>query len=341
MDQIEIKEINDLETWENFLSQNSDASFLQSWYWGEFHQLLNNKIKRIGFYKKSKLVGIMLSIEEKAKRAKFLTVPGGPIIEWENEDTVTAFINEIKKQAKENRCVFVRVRPQLRSDDFSKNIFKKNKFTDAPLHLHAELTSRLNIDKPEDEILANMRRSTRYEIKKAINEKIKVEVSSNPKLLKQFYDLQIETSKRQGFVPFSYNFLKEQFDVFAKNNLALLYTSRLDNKILAQAFVIFYGNEAVYHYGASTEEGRKHPGSYLIQWEAIKEAKKRGKKIYNFWGVAPENERQHRFSGLSIFKRGFGGDDYQYLHAQDLAINSLRYLAVKIFEETRKKMRRL
>ena len=44
-------------------------------------------------------------------------------------------------------------------------------------------------------------------------------------------------------------------------------------KLLAQAFIILYGNEAVYHYGASTDEGRNHPGAYLIQWEAVKEAK--------------------------------------------------------------------
>jgi len=49
----------------------------------------------------------------------------------------------------------------------------------------------------------------------------------------------------------------------------------------------FLRSEAAYHYGASTEEGRKYPGAYLIQWEAIKEAKKKEHKRYNFWGVPP------------------------------------------------------
>jgi lipid II:glycine glycyltransferase (peptidoglycan interpeptide bridge formation enzyme) len=108
---------------------------------------------------------------------------------------------------------------------------------------------------------------------------------------------------------------------------------------LAQAFVIFYGKEAVYHYGASTDEGRHYPGAYLIQWEAIKEAKKRGMTRYNFWGVAPENNANHRFSGLSLFKRGFGGEDFEYLHAQDLIINYPRYLVNYLVEFLRKKFR--
>ena len=106
------------------------------------------------------------------------------------------------------------------------------------------------------------------------------------------------------------------------------------------AFIIFYGQEAVYHYGASTDEGRKYPGAYLIQWEAIREAKKRGMKAYNFWGVAPESEKDHRFSGLSLFKRGFGGSDVKYLQAQDLVIDKNRYLINFWIEKVRRKLRR-
>ena len=111
--------------------------------------------------------------------------------------------------------------------------------------------------------------------------------------------------------------------------------------MLAQAFIIFYGNEAAYHYGVSTQEGREYPGAYLIQWEAVKEAKKRGLKIYNFWGVAPADNPAHRFYRISIFKRGFSGIDVQYLHAQDLIINRPKYLLNYAVETFRKKVRSL
>lgn len=339
MDQIIIKNITDKKTWEDFVLGKKEANFLQSWYWGKFHEALENTIIRTSFYEGKKLSGAMLLVVENAKRGRYLTIPGGPIIDWQNTNLVNAFIKETKRIAKEKNCVFVRVRPQLESSGFYKNLFRKHGFINAPMHLHAELTSQLDITKDEQALLSQMRKTTRYEIKKAISQKIKITASTDPSLIKKFYELQIETAKRQKFIPFSYKFLYEQFKVFAQNGNALLYKAEFENKLLAQAFVIFYGKEAVYHYGASTDEGRRHPGAYLIQWEGILEAKKRAMSRYNFWGVAPIDKSDHRFAGLSLFKRGFGGQDFQYLPAQDLIINYPRYIINYIFESIRKKVR--
>lgn len=339
MAQITLRNIESEKQWEDFLEKHPEANFLQSWYWGEFHEALGHQIHRTGFYKDSKLVGLMLSAVEDAKRGRYLTVPAGPIIDWEDSEQVKAFVEEIKRIAKSDGCVFVRVRPQLESSEYSKGVFAKHGFTSAPMHLHAELTSQLDITKSEEELLANMRKNTRYEIKKALNLGINVTTTTDSAALKDFYDLQVETSKRQNFVPFSYKFLEEQFKVFSKIGKVLLYTAKFEGKILAQAFIIFYGQEAAYHYGASTEEGRKYPGAYLIQWEAIKEAKKRGMTRYNFWGVAPEDQKDHRFYGVSIFKRGFGGQDVDYLHAQDLVVDRLKYMINYTVESVRKKVR--
>lgn len=341
MDEVSVKEIVDKEIWENFLFPFPNASFLQSFYWGEFNSAIGNKVVRLGFYKDNKLIGVMLSIIEDAKRGRYLTIPAGPAINWKNLELVSAFVETAKKIAKENNCVFIRVRPQLFSDDFSKNLFKKSGFKNAPMHLHAELTNQLDLTKSENELLAQMRKTTRYEIKKAINQKITVTSSKDINMLKGFYELQLETAKRQGFVPFPYNYLYEQFKVFAGEEKALIFSAYFEKKLLAQAIIIFYGEEAVYHYGVSTEDGRNYPGAYLIQWEAIKEARKRGMKRYNFWGVAPLDNISHRFYKISIFKRGFGGQDIQYLHAQDLIINYPKYLLSFSVESLRKKVRNL
>jgi len=341
MAQITIREINKKVEWEDFLKFHPESNFLQSWNWGEFHKSLKRYIFRTGFYKNNKLIGLMLSVIEPAKRARYLIVPGGPIIDWNDKEIITGFVEQIKTIAKNSKCVFVRVRPQLISNDFSKKLFKTYGFINAPIHLHAELTSQLDLTKSEDEILSNMRKTTRYEIRKATSLGIKILTSDDLSNIEDFYKLQISTAKRQGFVPFSYSYLFEQFKVFSENNEALLYSSKFENKLLAQAMIIFYGKEAVYHYGASTQEGRSYPGAYLIQWETIKEAKTRGMKRYNFWGVAPEDKKDHRFYGVSVFKRGFGGQDVEYLHAQDLVIDQPRYIINWLVEETRKKIRRI
>ena len=275
MANITVNYIKNEKDWENFLNLHSEANFLQSWNWGKFHESLGKKVYRSGFYREGNLTGLMLSIVENAKRGRYLTVPAGPIIDWRDPDQVTAYISEIQRIAKIENCAFVRVRPQLQSNEFSKTLFKTHGFINAPMHLHAELTSQLDITLTEEELMANMRKTTRYEIRKANTLGINITSTDNTAGLKEFYDLQIETSRRQNFVPFSYKFLEEQFKVFAETKNVLLYTAKFDGKLLAQAYIIFYGAEAAYHYGASTEEGRKFPGAYLIQWEAIKEAKRR------------------------------------------------------------------
>lgn len=337
----EVKIIENKDEWESFLISHPESSFLQSWYWGDFYTHLGKRIQRTGFWRNGRLEGVMLSIVEEARRARYLTVPGGPIIDWRDEETVQVFVAEIKRIARANKCAFVRVRPQSEASKFSKELFSEYGFRDAPTHLHAELTSQLDITKSEEELLAGMRKTTRNEIKKAISLAIKITSNTNLAAVKDFYNLQLQTAKRQKFTPFSYRFIYEQFKLFAENNKALLYSATLENKLLAQAIIIFYGEEAVYHYGASTDEGRKYPGAYLLQWEAIQEAKRRGLKRYNFWGVSSLDNPGHRFYGISIFKRGFGGEDFEYLHAQDLIINYPRYAINYVIENIRKRLRSL
>lgn len=338
---ITVKNIENKAEWESFLQKNEEANFLQSWHWGEFHQALGKTVVHTGFYENNLLVGVMLSIVEPAKRGKYLTVPAGPIIDWKNKELVARVFSEMKHIAKQQQCVFVRIRSQLIDDRNSRTLFQTNGGHEAPMYMHAELTSQLTITKSEEELLANMRKTTRYEIRKAEKLGIKITTSKDEKLIKHFYELQLETAKRQKFIPFSYKYFYEQFKVFFVADKALLYTATFEDKILAQAFIIFYNTEAVYHYAVSTAEGRKYPGAYLLQWEVIKEAKKRGMKRYNFWGVAPVDSKDHRFAGISIFKRGFGGEDVQYLHAQDLIINKPRYLINFFIEKVRSRLRKV
>jgi lipid II:glycine glycyltransferase (peptidoglycan interpeptide bridge formation enzyme) len=338
---IDVRSITKKGEWEEFLQSHAEANFLQSWYWGLFHERLGQKVFYSGFYRGKTLVGVMLSVVEAAKRGTYLTVAGGPIIDWQDEALASAAFAEMRRIGREEGCVFVRIRPQLISDVFSQQLFARQGCRNAPMYLSAELTSQLDISRSEEALLQQMRKTTRYEIKKAVNLGVEISTSKDERLIREFYELQLETARRQKFVPFSYQFFLEQFKTFFASDKALLYTATFAGKVLAQAFIIFYGHEAAYHYGASTQAGRQYPGAYLIQWEAIKEAKRRGMRRYNFWGVAPEGEKNHRFSGISVFKRGFGGEDVAYLHAQDLVLNSWKYLVTLGVEKVRKLVRRV
>lgn len=338
---VKTQEINNKEQWEEFVLERPEANFLQSWNWGEFHQKLGHKIYREGLFVGAKLVGVMLIVKEAAKRGIYLTIPGGPLIDWANKSVRKESTRRMRELAKAENCSFVRVRPQLIENPDSDQILTNLGFVNAPMHLHAELTHQLDLSKSEEELLSEMRKATRYEIKQAQKLGIRIETSKKIEDMKAFYEMQLDTARRQKFIPFGQDFLLKQFEVFSKENQAILFTAWFGEIKLAQAFVIFYGREADYHYGVSSEEARKYPGAYLIQWEAIKEAKKRGMDRYNFWGVAPEGAKDHRFSGVSLFKRGFGGVDVAYCHARDLVIDRSRYGLNWLIESLRKYIRRV
>ena len=103
--------------------------------------------------------------------------------------------------------------------------------------------------------------------------------------------------------------------------------------------MIFYGNEASYHYGVSSELGTKLSGAPLLHMQAMRDARERGIKRYNFWGIVGEDETWHRFYGVSQFKRGFGVEELKYTPAHDIILNPIKYQITKIIETIRKKKR--
>lgn len=332
-------EILDKNIWRQFTFNYEKANFLQSWNWGEFQQSLGKKIFRIGIFKQKQLRGVFLLIKQAAKRGTYLECPGGPLIFFEDPELWEKFIKIIKIIGKLEKCSFIRVRPQLFSTLANRLLFQKQGFIAAPMHLHAENTLQLDLRKKEEQLLGEMRKNTRYLVRRAIKEGVKI-VSGGEDDIEVLYQLQLETVGRRHFVPFDREYFRKEFCSFIKDKEIKLFKACYLGKVLSAALIIFYHQEAVYHYSGSSSQFRKIPASYLLQWEAIKEAKKRGCLTYNFWGIAPAKNIHHRFAGVTLFKKGFGGEEVNYLHAHDLPLKP-NYWLIYIFESLRKFYRRL
>lgn len=338
---ITAKEIEDQNLWEKFISKNPDqTNFLQSWYWGECHRLLQLKIFRLGFFKNDVLVGVALLIKKNSKRGSYLECPGGPIINWGDENLFKFFIEKCKELGLKSGCIFLRIRPQIIDNSNSRQIFSENGFIKSPMHLHAQDTWVLDITKPEDEIFKNMRKTTRYMIRRAIKEKVSIKISEDLEDITSLYNLQKLTAKRHKFVPFSLNFFQSHFSAFAHVKKIKVFKALYQEKLLSIAMIVFYGDRAVYHYSASSDDYSNIGASYLLQWEVIKYAKSIGLKLYDFWGIAPNGNPKHRFAGVTLFKKGFGGFEVRYLPAHDLPLRWL-YWFTYVFETLRRKIRHL
>lgn len=326
--------------WDDFITSHPEANFLQSWDFYEFHQNRGNQVvRRIAKDDQGKIVAAYAGVVEAAKRGRHLAVAGGPILDWQNRALVEAVFADLKAEGKKHHCVFVRVRPQLELSDKSLKLMKDLGLRKASMYLSVEYAGVLDLTKNEEEILKGMRQRLRRALRKAEKNHITIDKSTDPKDIHEFYQIQLQTAGRHDFVAFSEDFFTKQFAAFAKNGEAVLYTARLDGEILAQNFMIFYGNEASYHYGVSSELGTKYSGAPLLHMEAMRDARERGIKRYNLWGIVGEDETKHRFYGVSVFKRGFGVDELRYTPAHDLVLEPVKYQFTKLIETARKKVR--
>lgn len=330
------------EAWDNFVTSHPEANFLQSWDFYEFHLSRGKQIvRRIAIDENEQIIAAYAGVVETAKRGRYLAIAGGPILDWQNHKLVQTIFDDIKQAGQDYHCVFVRVRPQLELSPKSLKLMRELGLKKAPMYLSVEYAGILNLVKTEDEILAGASQGFRRKLRKATKAGITIERSTDVDIVKTFYELEVKHAARQKFIAFSKDFLTKQFAAFVPHDEVVMYTAKLDDEILAQNFMIFYGNEASYHYGVSTDLGTKYSAAPLLHLEAMKDARTRGITRYNLWGIVGENETSHRFYGVSQFKRSFGCDELKYTPAHDYIINHPKYFITKIIETARKRFRHL
>lgn len=322
--------------WHETTKKHPEANFLQSLRYAEMNKYLGNKTLIEDFDGK----GWALAIVRDAKRGRYLEVPCGPLIDWKNEELVQTVFARLKEIAQEEKCVFVRIRPQLPSNKDNLALLEKHGLRQSPMHLAAEHTVIINLKEPEDTLLANMRRQTRYEVRRASKLGITVEKGNSEELFREFHDIQLVTAKRQGFVPPDLDTLMAERQAF-EDKIWIYVAKTTEGEAIAYGLVVGDYLESDYYEAASTDLNRKLPGAYALLWQAMRDLKADGYERFNLWGIAPKGQPNHRYAGVTTFKTGFGGEVVEYVPAHDLVISQVKYLKDLVVETARKKRRHL
>ncbi len=381
-----IKEITSEKIWLGFFNTCIDATFLQSWEWGEFQKKQGHEILRLGIFDvtNKNLISIAQVIKIRSKRGSMLFIPHGPLFIIPAQariqtKIIKSILTFLKSIAKKEHFSFIRIAPIWKDLPEGKTLFKDLGFKTAPIYMHAERTWQLDITKTEEELLKEMRKTTRYSIKKAEKEGVVIETytalnnqQSIQYALNEFWNIYQQTADRENFVPFSRKFIENEFEAFNKTGNTLILLGKESNaqrkpgvenqglptraeiqqgkpidrallgndlrqnlvsekKTTAAALIIFTKHCGFYHQGATTHS--KIPVSYLLQWKAIQEAKKRGCRLYNFWGTLQPGRTPKNWYGLTLFKQGFGGFQTDYIPTQDYIINPFSYSLNFLYEQ--------
>lgn len=322
--------------WKKILEEHPEANFLQSPKYGKMNEILGCKV----VYEDFDGAGWALLIVRDAKRGRYLEIPCGPLIDWTDLNAVKKTFAKIAEIGKKEKCVFVRIRPQLIFSEKNLALLARLGLKKSPMHLAAEHTVMIDLTKSEDELLAGMRRQTRYEVRRAEKMGISVLQCHTEEDFREFHAVQAETAKRQGFVPPSLKVLMAEREAFL-DNIVIYKAVTSDNEAIAYGLVIHEGKEGDYYEAASTELNRKLPGAYALLWQSTKDLKKAGCERFNLWGIAPAGQPNHRYAGVTTFKTGFSDDIVEFVPAHDLVLSRTLYLKDLVVEKIRKRRRHL
>ncbi len=364
---VTITPATDRREWDAFLLSQPYRPFLQSWAMGEVYRRIGQEPVRLIMKEGETVRGICFAHVVPARRGRHLSVPYGPVLhresgKWKVENILESLVQELKRAAAVHSCSFIRMSPFWPKTAETSSLLQSLKAKMSPLHLLAEhlwylplkeaddasslSTFHFSLSTPartEEDLMKNMRSTTRNLIRRAEKEGVTVTASDDPvRDLQHFLALHDETRRRHGFTPYTNGFFRAQVEEFAKAGNVILYLARHQGQVLASSIHMTFGGETSYHHGASVIS--KIPASYLLQWTAIRDALRRGDHVYNFWGIAPggmEEDKwkignpKHPFAGVTLFKMGFGGSLLELEHCVDIPLNATYYLT-RGFESIRK-----
>lgn len=244
----------------------------------------------------------------------WLEVPRGPL--FENEKALQKIMEDIRHTAEQEKAVFIRM-----------SSYKKMplNLTDTDFDRHPQTSLVIDLSLTEEEILEQMKPKGRYNIKVAEKHEVKVEISAD---VETFYHLLKKTGERDDFGIHDIKYYQNLLGAMGQN--AQLLMARYEDRVVAGGIFVYLDEWGIYYYGASDHHYRKVMAPYLLQWEAIKEAKKRGCKFYDFLGIAPEGAVKHPWLGVTQFKGKFGGEVVDYPKARDLVLRPFWYQLYKL-----------
>jgi len=338
--QAEILRKSEEEKWGNFVKSHPLATIHQTPEWGHFQHQISERGKYwiVALKEDKRIIGGSLIIRHKLPKGhSWFYSARGPLLDYQSKDIqeqMDILLAKLKPLAKKEKSIFYRIDPPIERKTPFPHL---KKFKEVSYGFQPEHTQVLDLTISTEEILKQMKQKGRYNIRLA--EKKGVEIikcnNSDPeqlcKYVDEFYRILAETTKRDGFSPHKESYYKKFLENLQKS--ATLYLARHTNKTLAGIIVTYFNDTATYYFGASSNEYRNLMAPYLLHWQAINDAKQKGFKYYDFFGISPANDKNHPWQGVTQFKKKFGGSLLSYHPAREHSFKPLIHLLYKIYKK--------
>lgn len=324
--------------WEKFLAVNAlDGGFLQSWGWGDFQKSLGRQVFRLAVLdEEGEFAGAALLVKiEIHFEYTYLYSARGPVVSSKNSKAASALLEEINNLAKSEKSFLVRIDPAWTIGN-EKTLIDSG-YRKSEKEAQAKCILLIDITKSQDELLAEMKQKTRYNINLARKKGVTIRVSDEISDIESFWQLVKQTSERDGISSHPKEYYKKMFELLSVDGEVKLYLAEYDNKIVAANLMVFFGRVCVYLHGSSADMYRGVMAPYLLQWQAILDAKAQGLSIYDFGGLNGETYHSDKWDGITRFKSGFSPNTpiTELVGNYESVINPVVFSAYKFIKQIR------
>lgn len=299
--------------WDQLVKRNSTAGFMQSISWSQFkhRQGLRNVLVTVSDDGVA-VAGAMLYTPAKARGSSLLIAPEGPVLPWHDralaEELLELILKECERQARSLRAIAVRMEPRLAAT----NSLLQSSMSRAPTDLIPRETLYLDLTKPRQDILAEMKSKGRYNIALAERRGVKLVEQSDVSAARKFYSVMKESSKRDQYSLEPLSFFESLMETLAPHTARVFFAEH-DHDVLGALLMITYGERATYLYGGITNEKRNKMAGYALQWHAICAAQDAGCTTYDFYGYDQFQAPGNLYAQFSQFKSKFGGRPVRFV----------------------------
>lgn len=219
--------------------------------------------------------------------------------------------SDLDALARDQKLVFAKIEPFHHSSE--KELLtqlKSNSFIFDRWSLHPTKTIVLDLRQDEDKLLSNMEKDTRYSVRAAQRRGVRVVRSSD---LNRFLKLYKSTAKRQRFT-IAEKELRVLWDIFSNEGKAFILVAAWNKTDIAACLILHYGKSAYYYHAASLAGYKEFFAPYLLIWEAMLISKNMGLKELDLEGIYDHRiPSTKRWTGFSHFKRGFRGEEVEFI----------------------------
>lgn len=253
---------------------------------------------------------------------KRLYAPYGPFAT--SKKAMDEALDFLKKTAKNKGAAYVRIEP---TQYFSSEEMESLGCVKVPRDFQPGLTHVADLTKKEEDLISvmdyEMRRLNRQLDKRGFSFETFYDVDN----LNDFLAMMQLTSKRANAVFREADYLKTLIKTLGPTKHAgVLYALNQGKRLSG---VLYFddqvGKTRYYMYAGSLDEARKVNGNAAALLHLFFDAKNIGLERFDFFGVSPVQDKNHRWAGFSKFKRDFGGVDIQFSGTWELPVNKARY----------------